>query len=53
LAGTVPVALAACKSFPAYLWIAWQDFVDNSANTCCDGEWSNLLRCFSPVPQRK
>ena len=28
----MPVALAACRSFPAYLRIAWQDFVDSSAS---------------------
>jgi hypothetical protein len=38
LAGTVPVALSACGGFSAYLRIGWQDFVDFSANSCCDGE---------------
>jgi hypothetical protein len=46
LAGTVPVALASCGRFPAYLQIAWQDFVDYSANGCCDGEMVQFVALF-------
>jgi hypothetical protein len=46
LAGTVPVALAACGSFPAYLGIAWQDFVDYSTNGCCDGDMVQFVALF-------
>jgi hypothetical protein len=46
LAGTVPVALAACGSFPAYLLVAWQDFVDYSTNCCCDGEMVQFVALF-------
>jgi hypothetical protein len=46
LAGKVPVALAACGGFPAYLRIAWQDFFDYSAKGCCDGEMVQFVALF-------
>jgi hypothetical protein len=42
----VPVALAACGRFPAYLRIAWQDFVDDSVNGCCGGEMVQFVAPF-------
>jgi len=46
LAGGVPVALAAGGSFSADLQIAWQDFVDYSANGCCDDEKVQFVAPF-------
>jgi hypothetical protein len=46
LAGTVPVALAAFGSLPAYLRIAWQDFAEYSANGCCDGGMVQFVALF-------
>jgi hypothetical protein len=46
LAGTVPVALAASGRIPAYLRIAWQDFVDYSANGRCSGDMVQFVARF-------
>jgi hypothetical protein len=46
LAGTVPVALAACGGFPAYLRLAWQDFVEYLTKDCCDGQMAQFVALF-------
>jgi hypothetical protein len=46
LAGKVAVALEVCRSFLAYLRIAWEGIVDYLANACCDGEMVQFVALF-------
>jgi hypothetical protein len=52
LAGTLPVALAACGSFLLIYGSLGKIWSIIQRTAVAMARWFNLLRCFSPVPQR-